>query len=292
MERAALKLTERDSAGNVRVWGVDMFLWQWPFMNFFAQAGGKQWSADGLTTLIDSPAGVEALEFMRKLAYEDRVWQPYFGRDQGTGPDTKFASGQVAMYYDGSWMVPNFELRAPGLEFAVAPVPRGKERAILCGSTLWAVSSHAARKELGWEMISWLTTPEQALQYWDTLRVALPASISAVGSASFRSTRGIPRASEPGVFDVPPMPEGRFKGRAEWLLAAYTPDPETGKAPGFVPVGLYQRPLEEEINRMLQDYLAPGSTLSAAEALRRVARNVHQVIDRDRAARGLTAVER
>jgi ABC-type glycerol-3-phosphate transport system substrate-binding protein len=196
------------------------------------------------------------------------------------------------MYYDGSWMVPNFELRAPDLEFAVAPVPRGRVRAILCGCTLWGISSHAAEKELGWEMISWLSTPEQGLKYWDTLRVALPASISSVESASFRSTHGIEREGEPGKFDVPPMPDSRFKERAEWLLAAYTPDPETGKAPGFVPVGLYQRALEEELNRMLQEYLAPGSALTAREALERTARNVHQVIDRDRAARGLPAVAR
>jgi len=268
----ARKLTKRDSSGRIEIHGLDMVIWQWPFMSFFAQAGGRQWNEDGTRTLISERAadggkgpGVIALEFLHALVYEDRSWSPSFGRNEGTGPDARFAAGHSAMYLDGSWMAANFENRNPSLRFAVAPVPRGRIPAVLTGSCLWGIASHAANKEAGWRMIRWLTAPEQAARYWDALRVAPPASLSVVRSPAFRATAGISRAGRTGEFEVPPMPESLFADRAAWLLYGYEPDAATGRAPGFVPTGLHQRLLEDEIGRMLQEFLgSPGASPQAA----------------------------
>ena len=299
LRAAAKKLTRRDASGRAVVYGIDLAIWQWPFMHFFAQAGGKQWSDDGLTTLINSKAsnggpgpGVEALEFLRALAYEDKSWEPYFGRDQGTGPDSRFANGSVALYLDGSWMAPNFENRNPGLRFAIAPTPRGKVNAVVCGSCLWGISSHAKNKEAGWRMLRWLVSPEQALRYWDTLRVAPPANVAVVNSQAFKSTAGIAKSAEPGKFEVPTMKPEMFADRGAWLLHAFTPDPKSGTAPEFVPTRLYRRALEDEMARMLREYLESPRGPTAQEALDKAARNVHQIIDRDRAAKELPRVKR
>jgi len=299
LRAAATQLTRRDASGRTTIHGIDMFIWQWPFMHFFAQAGGVQWSPDGLTTLINardpdgSPGpGVRALEFLHALAHEDQSWEPYFGKDQGTGPDSRFANGTVALYLDGSWMAPNFENRNPALRFAITLPPRGRTRADCGGSCLWAISSHALNKDEGWRMLRWLVSPEQALRYWDTLRVAPPANTTVIMSPAFRSTHGIPRPGRPGAFDVPPMSESLFADRAAWILEAFRPDPATGVAPAFVPTGLYQRALEDEMARMLREYLESPTGPSAQEALDKAARNVHQVIDRDRAAGRLAPVSR
>jgi hypothetical protein len=135
-------------------------------------------------------------------------------------------------------------------------------------------------------MIKWLIAPEQALDYWDVLRVAPPADVEIVGSQAFHTARGVPGA-EPGTYDVPPMSEEQYDLRAKWLEYAMTPDPETGRAPGFVPTSRYQRALEDEIAVMLNDYLRDPASKDEMTLLRRVATNVHAVIDRDRAARGL-----
>ncbi len=297
LRSAARKLTTRDAQGRFQTYGIDMVIWQWPFMSFYAQAGGKLWTDDGLDTLIDQPLadgsrpGVEALEYLKALAFEDRSWDPYFGRNEGAGPDGRFAAGQSAMYLDGSWMAPSFELRNPKLRFAIAPIPRGKADAVLSGSCVWGISSRAADKDAGWRMIKWLTSPEQAARYWDTLRVAPPASLSVIRSEGFRSTHGIPKASGgAGAFEVLPMPESRFDDCAAWILHTYEVDGRTGRAPGFVPTGLYERVLEDEIGRMLQEFVRSPQD---AEALLRVAaRNVRQAIDRDREAKGLPPVDR
>jgi multiple sugar transport system substrate-binding protein len=286
---AARKLTMRDERGRVTIHGFDMFVWQWPFMNFHVQAGGKIWSEDGLSTLVDSQAGVEALSLMAGLV-ADGSWRPTLGQEQGAGPDNAFATGRVAMYVDGSWRVPNFEIRNPDLDFAVAPMPQcdlpGAVPAVIGGSVLWGVSAQARHPAEGWRMIKWLIAPEQALDYWDVLRVAPPADVEIVGSQAFHTARGVPGA-EPGTYDVPPMSEEQYDLRAKWLEYAMTPDPETGRAPGFVPTSRYQRALEDEIAVMLNDYLRDPASKDEMTLLRRVATNVHAVIDRDRAARGL-----
>lgn len=311
MRTAARKLAARDERGRMAVQGIDTTIWAWPFINFFAQAGGELWSEDELTTRVDSAAGVGALEFMRALIVEDRSWKPSFGKEQGTGPEARFADGRTAMLLGGSWLVPSLELQNPDLDFGVAPAPRGRVRAIVCGCVTRAMSIHAGDKQAGWAMLRWLAEEAQAREYWNILRVAPPASIAVVSSPAFTSTEGVPDPVKEGRFLVPPMPPERFADRAEWLRAANEPDALTGRVPGFVPTGLYQSRLEREIEAMLQQYLkdcdqAAESYAAAGEGgrrsildaldprphLARVVAGVHADIDRDRAAAGQAAVER
>ncbi|MCC6427370.1 MAG: sugar ABC transporter substrate-binding protein [Phycisphaerales bacterium] len=289
LRKAAKALTVRDARGNVDIRGIDFAVWSWPFLTFFAQAGGTLWSEDGRTCLIDSPAGIEALTFMRALAREDGSLVPQLsGYLSGTGPDVLFARGKSAMFLDGCWRIADFDRNAPDLEYAVVPLPRGPGRlggkaGIVSGCVLWGISAHAAHPDDAWDMIKWMIAPAQALEYWDTLRVAPPANLTAMRSPGFRATRGVlkdPRNPAMG-YEVAPMPAERFGDRAAWLLYGVTPLPETGKPPAFVPVGRYQSELEEEIARMLNEFLSPSSTITPEQAISRAARNVQGIIDRD-----------
>jgi multiple sugar transport system substrate-binding protein len=298
---AAKKLTRRSGAGGggiVTTSGFDVVIWEWPFMQFFLQAGGDLWSADGLTTKVNSDAGVEALMFLAGLA-KDGSWKPYFSQMGGLGPNDRFQNGQVAMYLDGSWMAPAFELNAPKLDFAIAPPPSHKSRRNMGGSVLWGMSSKAPRKDAGWRMLRWLVQEPQAAAYWDTLRVAPPANLDVVRSAAFRSTAGIADPSRPGMYLVPPMAEVNFPLRAAWMVELMTPEKGRGEGRGvaraYIPAGLYQGKLEEEIRELFRDFLQRVDTADeklARALLERTAANVHAYIDRDRAARGLPAVVR
>jgi len=279
------------------VQGIDMAIWAWPFLNLFAQAGGQLWSDDQQTTLVDSQAGIDALLFMRDLII-DGSWRPTFGQEGGTGPTVYFPAGRVAMLYGGSWLVPKFENDNPTLDFAVSPVPRGKVRAVITGSVLWAMSVHAPNKQAGWSMIHWLVDDAQAEAYWDMLRVAPPANLGVMESDAFRSTRGLRDPDDPARFLIQPMPEEKFADRAAWMLDTWQVDPHTGEAPGWIATGLHQDKLQTELQSMLQEYLRnPGTVGGAdgvdpAEALRRVARAVHAHIDAERKARGLAPIDR
>lgn len=293
---AARRLTVReptpDDAGRVERLGIDFEIWQWPFMQFFVQAGGELWSEDGLTTRIDSAAGVEAIEYLRALVFEDGSFVPAFGEQQGAGPNARFETGRTAMLFAGSWMAPSFQLSAPGLDFAIAPSPRGRVEAVCSGSCVWGISSHAPNKAEAWKMIRWLVAPEQAIEYWDTLRVAPPANTAVILSEGFRETRGIPDPDSPGEYNVAPMPAGLYDEYAAWLAYGTTPTDDGGRAPAFIPASLYQRELEQEIATMLKAVLQDPAEPAAEEALRRVADAVHSMIDRDRSSKGLPPVDR
>jgi ABC-type glycerol-3-phosphate transport system substrate-binding protein len=194
------------------------------------------------------------------------------------------------MLLDGSWRAPDLERSNPALDFAIAPLPRHRHRAVVSGSVLWAVSAHSRDRETAWRMIRWMTSPQAALLYWDALRVAPPARVSVLASAQFRSTSGL--VGPDGTVHVPAMPESRFAGRGAWLLEGVRPDPQTGAAPAFVPVAPYQPDLEDAIAAMLKRAVDPGRSEPLEVPLRRAADQVHQIIDRDRAARRRPAVVR
>jgi len=290
LRRAARALTVRDERGRIVQYGVDFALWSWPFMAFYAQAGGELWDADRTTTLIDCDAGKRALALISELLPQASSARSPEMAETGTGPDKLFATGQTAMLLDGSWRALALELANPDLDFAVAPLPHDIRSAVASGSVLWAISAHSQSKELAWRMIKWMTSREQSLRYWDALRVAPPARVSVIHSDAFQATRGLADAS--GKALTPGMPGERFDDRARWLLYAVTPYPRTGELPGFVPVAPYQNDLENKVSAMLTRATAPGRTASFRELLDEAATETHRIIDRDRAARGLVRIVR
>lgn len=291
LRAAARKLTRYEDNdpvhGRITRAGFDFAIWAWPFLSLLHQAGGEAFSADGSRCTVNSPAGVRALEFLRAMQREDRSFDPTLGAyTAGVGADTLFATGRTAMILDGSWRVPNLDLTAPGLDFAVAPLPRGPREggrpAVMCGGVLFAISSRAAHKEQAWELLRWLVQDEQAAAYWDTLRVAPPANLSVLESPAFRATRGVLKdtADPARGYEVMPMRAEDFERKAAWMLYAVTPHPETGEPPGVLVSHPLMGDLYDEIARMLTEYLKPDSAVSAQAALDRVADRIHGLMRR------------
>ncbi|MFG0330256.1 MAG: extracellular solute-binding protein [Phycisphaerales bacterium] len=288
LARAAESLTQRSEDGTIEQFGIGFDLWAWPFMAFLHQAGGRLWDDAGTTTLIASDEGVAALEFLVSLIPSDAPIRSPELADSATGPATLFALDRQAMLLDGSWRAPSLEKTNPDLEYAVAPLPMGEDRAVISGSVLWAVGAHTEHPLWAWRMIKWMTSEEQSLRYWDTLRVAPPARVSVVQGPGFRSTSGL--VDDGGQVRVPPMRAAQFADRAEWIVFGMTPNPTTDRAPAFVPVGVYQADLESKITGAL--VAAVRGAKSPRRALEDAARDMHAVIDRDRAAKGLPPVDR
>lgn len=292
LKRAADALTRVDESGQTVQYGISFDLWAWPFLAFLRQAGGQAWDAAQTTTVIDSEAGVRALTFIADLIPRDApIRSSIEMADTASGPDDLFKVGKLAMLLDGSWRAPNLELDNPELDFAIAALPHGRRHAVVSGSVVWSISVHSRNKRLAWQMVKWLVSYEQSLRYWDTLRVAPPARLSVVRSEAFKSTDGIviERGDRVRVL-VPPMPRELFEERGAWLLHAITPNPETGRTPGFLAVAPYQSDLEQKISQALVATVRGQKT--PREALTEAVRQTHAIIDRDRAARGLPPIER
>lgn len=287
LKRAADLLTVRED-GRLERYGLAFDLWAWPFFAFLKQAGGEIWDEARTTTRVNSPAGVAALEFLASLVPPEAPARSAEMKDSAASPAEQFKIGKVAMLLDGSWRAPNLEWSNPDLDFAISPLPRGEERAIVGGAVLWCVGARSEHKERAWEMVKWITGREGSLLYWDTLRVAPPARISVVESDEFCATEGLvdPVTGERRGA----MPEELFDERAKWLRDSIEPLPETGRSPIFVPVAPYQADLERVLSRAI--VAAVRGEQSAKAALDDAARRVHEIIDRDRAAKGRPRVDR
>lgn len=285
---AVERLTKRDERGNITQYGVSFDLWSFPFMTFLKQAGGKLWDEAQTTTLINSPEGIEAMAFIGDLIPPDAPARSPELTDSAASPAEWFKIGRVAMLLDGSWRAPNIELSNPDLDFAIAPLPHHRDRAVVSGSVLWAVGAHSDNRLMAWRMIKDMTSREGSLTYWNALRVAPPARLSIINSDEFRSTDGI-IDSVTGERRAN-MPAGRYDDRAAWLSYAITPHPETGERPGFVAVAPYQTELERLIGQALVEVVRGDKT--PKQALDDAVASMHAIIDRDRRLRGQPPVQR
>jgi multiple sugar transport system substrate-binding protein len=290
VRRAARLLTIKEGNRTTQ-YGVSFELWSWPFLSFLGEAGGEAWDADGTTTLINSEAGVEAMTFISELIDEDSPIRSTQLADTGGGPIDLFKTGRLAILCDGSWRAPNLELDAPDLDFAISMLPHYRRRAVAGGSVVWGVSAHSRNPELAFQMVKWLVSRDQSLRYWDTLRVAPPALTSLINSPQFEETHGVvQKVGGRERVVVPAMPRANFAARAQWIRDVLKPDPATGVPPRVIYTALYQADLDRAVGSALTATLRRAKT--PREALDAAAKEVHTIIDRDRAARGLPPVRR
>ncbi len=288
LAQAARLLTVKDARGRTVQYGIMFDLWAWPFMAFLHQAGGTCWDDAATTTRINSPQGVEALTYLVSIIPDDAPIKAIGLADSAASPAQLFKIGSLAMLLDGSWRAPNLELDNPDLDYAIAPLPHGRDRAVVSGSVLWSISAHSKSPRKAWEMIKWMTSQEQAVRYWDTLRVAPPARLSVVQSEAFRSTHGL--VTDDGIVRVPPMSPAQYPARAAWLEYAVMPEARSGKPPGFVEASRFQMDLQNAITNALVRAVRDG--VDPRAALDQAAGEVHAIIDRDRAAKGLPVIKR
>ncbi|GAB3468333.1 extracellular solute-binding protein [Kineococcus endophyticus] len=137
--------------------GSEETTWQlWPHL---WQNGGAV--LDGTTgrSAFQSDAGVEALEFLRAMAVDDR--SVYLDQT-----DTKFAqlfaSDRVAMMTSGPWELS--ALKTAGTAYGVVPLPgTGGNHETVSGPDLWTLFDNRDVNRAHWatEFARWLTSAEQ-----------------------------------------------------------------------------------------------------------------------------------
>jgi len=288
MRHAASLLTVRKGS-RTEVYGADFQQSPGVFYAFLFQAGGRVWNEERTRTLVNSPEGVEVLEFWRSLTRRIDAARPSEMRDSAMGPDKFFEFGKTAMLIDGTWRIPDLINQAPDLRFGVAPLPGHRRKATVGGSCIWAMSAHSKHKDLAWEFIRFLSSRESNERYWDILWVAPPARRSVVYGDAFRSAAGL--TADGGSVLIPPLKREEFDEKAAWMLENLRVDPAIGKnAVMMDPYGPYSEDLGTHLGVALSRYMLPHSTEGAQTVLDECVENVHQDIDRELRLRGEGAI--
>jgi multiple sugar transport system substrate-binding protein len=182
---AAKKLTDSTTQTygfGYSVSGTEETTWQfWPHL---WQRGGAILADDQKTATFAEQPGVDALEFLRSMAQDDK--SVYLDQT-----DTKigqlFAADRIAMETSGPWVL--HDLQVAGTDYGVVQLPGvdGSHQTV-SGPDLWVALDHKDVNRAHWtfEFLNWLTSPEQDVR-WNVAYGNLPLRASEQDSPEFKA---------------------------------------------------------------------------------------------------------
>ncbi|MHC1740104.1 MAG: extracellular solute-binding protein [Anaerolineaceae bacterium] len=155
-------------ATNMAQWGFDD---SWiTARGYLAQWGSEQvgsvTTADYKTAVANNPEWVNGLQWL-----SDGIWKDHFIPDAAgqqayyaAGADP-FGSNMVAMFESHTWFFAEGLGNLP-FEYDIAPIPYNPTgtRTARIHANLYSIPKAAKNKEAAWEVMKWLTAPEQAVE--------------------------------------------------------------------------------------------------------------------------------
>lgn len=150
LKQAAQKLTNKSKG----TYGIatpndgQNFYW-----NLIWQNGGDLFSADGKKCTFDSPEVIEAMEYA--VSFIKEGYSPSATDLANLTADEYFESGKAAMVFAGSWML-NEYMAVKNLNFNVAELPKGKQRAAICSGMAYSVAAGTKHPEEAWKFVEYL----------------------------------------------------------------------------------------------------------------------------------------
>ena len=193
--RIAKALTrDTDGDGKIDVYGVAFEATLVRLMPFIWQAGGEL--VDNLAKptrfTADTPAANEGLEYLRSWATQKLM--PPLSESRGTEYEARFARGALGMALNSRRYTSN--LRAvPGLDWDVAPLPRGKNSATVLHSDAYCMAKTSPNKEAAYRFVEFATGPVGAAVMARTGRT-VPSLKSAAQSPAFLDPTAKPRSAQ------------------------------------------------------------------------------------------------
>lgn len=153
----------------------------WRFWPHVWQNGGEVLDDEGQPA-FNSQAGVDALEYWRQLAVEDK--SVYLDQtDQKFEP--AFYGGHLGMIVSGPWVL--YELKAHDTSYGVSQLPGtdGSHQTI-SGPDLWTLFDHGDEQQAAaaYDFVDWLTEPAQDVR-WNLAYGNLPLRASAAQTPEF-----------------------------------------------------------------------------------------------------------
>jgi multiple sugar transport system substrate-binding protein len=169
LKSAAQKLTDKGTG----VFGMVIPPELPRFGAFVFQAGGKLIADDGSTIALNSPEGLQALDYYYGL-YKDGVAST--PADTGTQwPGDALIKKKAAMVLEGNWMFPAVQKDAPTMKLTIAEMPAGpKGKGTFAFTVSYSISAKTQQKDAAWFLVNYLTGP-QGMQKWTSLGLAMPS---------------------------------------------------------------------------------------------------------------------
>lgn len=146
-----------DPANNVYGFGVPADAGRFPVFVF--QNGGSIMTEDFSDTLLDAPEAIGAGEFYTSFRTDQIGAIP---ADLGEGwQGTLFGKQQLAMVYEGGWLIPYLKEQFPDVNYGVVNPPAGPAgEGNLIFTVAYVISPNSKNPEAAWKLIQFLTSEE------------------------------------------------------------------------------------------------------------------------------------
>jgi multiple sugar transport system substrate-binding protein len=139
--------------------GWEMLVW-YPILR---QYGGNVLSANGKSAVVDSAAGVKAVDLWVNMIKKYKAGSPSFAVSTPTDPNQAFIENKQAMWITGPWAIPTITKGTAAYgHYEVVPLPQvnPKNPIAVLYSWNWAVNAHAHNAAGAWSFINFLSEHE------------------------------------------------------------------------------------------------------------------------------------
>lgn len=129
---------------------------------FMVQNGGGL-VTDGEPTAA-SEENVEALQFVQTMLEDDAL--KTIGQVGAGWGGEAFGTKKAAMTIEGNWITGAMSADFPDVDYRVAPLPEGPAGSgTLSFTNCWGIASASSNQEAAQELVGFLTTPEQQMEF-------------------------------------------------------------------------------------------------------------------------------
>ncbi|MBO7393478.1 MAG: sugar ABC transporter substrate-binding protein, partial [Abditibacteriota bacterium] len=148
---------DTDGDGRADRWGTDVHTDAITYLYGF---GGRYLSEDNTKCVLNSPEAVHTFEFLTDFVHKYKI-SPGNADTANVNNSKLFTQGKIATIVSGSWAadaVFSKEGKAIGLDFDVAPVPKGpKGRYTKIIINSYGVMRRSEHKKEAWLLVQWIT---------------------------------------------------------------------------------------------------------------------------------------
>ena len=149
------------------------------------QAGGTLIDQKTNKAAFNSPEGVKAIERYVRLVNVDKVSVPGVLSNGEKEKRANFASGNIAMMFEGPWGVAIQRQLNPNLKYNIAPLPSGVTTGTMVRGSLNTVTTQAQNKEAAWRFVKWMSGPK-GIEMWAKGTGGFPARKDVAEQAWFK----------------------------------------------------------------------------------------------------------
>ena len=169
------------------------------------QAGAKIIDGSTNKAVFNSPEGVAAIEWYLQRVNKDKISVPGVLSNGEKEKRANFASGNVAMMFEGPWGIAIQKQLNPNLNYDIAPLPAGKSTGTMVRGSLNALTTQAQDKDAAWTFMRWISGPK-GIEMWSKGTGAFPARTDVSSQEWFKERKlfqafvtqmGLPNAESP-----------------------------------------------------------------------------------------------